>query len=117
MEVHLGHKLCLDGVAEVTFTKQCTGSGIPGIGVATLYHKILYHAMEKERVELLFLYQFKEIVPVLGCLVIEAQVYYSGRSVHTHLHILLRTAGNKAQQGYNVQKFLHIVFYLLWTKV
>jgi hypothetical protein len=88
VKISLRHELGLNGITQVALAKQSTRRGILGSGVATLYHEVLDYAMEKERVKLMFLDKLDEVVPVLGSLIIKAEVNYTGCGVHAHFHIL-----------------------------
>ena len=49
-----------------------TGRRTLALGVTTLNHKFIYHAMEQSSIEKALGSEFKEIIAVKGCLVIKA---------------------------------------------
>ena len=100
--MHIGHKLGLNGVTKVALAKQCTRGCILRCGVTALYHEVLYHTVEKQRVIPMLLYQPYEIVAVPWRLVIKAQVYNAGCGVHAHRHILWRATGYKQKNRHCV---------------
>ena len=75
MEVLGVYKLCGDGITGTSGTQLCVLLGVLGVGITGLNHEVAYYAVEQDAVVVVLLYQLYEIVPVLGCLIVEFDSY------------------------------------------
>ena len=77
-------------VVGLAVTQHCPGFRISGIGVTALDYEIVDHPMEKETVEIVFLCQLDEVIPVKGCFVVEFEFHRTHGSLHHHHCFFLR---------------------------
>jgi hypothetical protein len=77
--------------------------------------------MKEQRVKALFLDQFKEIIPVLGSLIIELKFNYTGSCMHQHfcrgvINSFRESTNRQHQKKKQKQQSLHNN-HLIYTKI